>query len=48
MRPVSITMRRQSGAFANSPAIASAVDAVLLSRTTIAFAVDNTEVGLIH
>src|SRR5271163_3099250 len=34
MRPVSNTMRRQLGAFVNSPAIASAVDAVLLSRTT--------------
>jgi hypothetical protein len=31
IRPVSNTMRRQLGAFANSPAIASAVDAVLLS-----------------
>ena len=34
MRPVSNTIRRQVGAFANSPAIASAVDSVLLSRAT--------------
>src|ERR1700722_9138073 len=34
MRPVSNTMRRQVGAFANSPAIACAVDSVLLSRAT--------------
>ena len=34
MRPVSNTMRRQVGAFANSLAIASAVNSVLLSRAT--------------
>jgi integrase len=32
MRPVSNTMRRQLGAFHNSPAMSSAVDSVLLSR----------------
>jgi hypothetical protein len=35
MRPVSNMMRRQLGTFANSPAIASALDSVLLSRTTM-------------
>src|SRR3984885_2198760 len=34
MRPVSNAMGRQLGAFANSSAIACAIDAVLLSRTT--------------
>ena len=48
MRPVSNTIRRQLGAFANSPAIACAVDAALLSTNHHAFAIENANMRLVH
>ena len=48
MRPVSNTMRRQIGAFANLPAIASAVELGLALANHHAFAIENANMRLIH